>query len=169
MATNPQFPYERRPVRDDHAHVDLGRRRRGWWPPVLIVIAILIVIGLIAWLANSPERRAAQTQVAGDQVQLTGLTAGTATQSGEMDVTANLQNNTGASVAGVTVEGTFRNIRGEELEKVQGDVVGASGSLTQNPIAAGESRPISIRFPRVPEGWNGKMPELRITNVRSAR
>jgi hypothetical protein len=165
MATNPQFPPER-PRRDDHARMELTQKRNPWWPVVLIVIAVAILIGLIAWLATAPQQRQPTTQVAGDQVQLTNLTAGPASSSGEMDVHGNLLNNTGGSVAGMTVEATFRNIRGEELKKVNAEVTTPRGTLAEKPIAAGATQEIVVHFARVPEGWNGNTPDLRVAQVQ---
>ena len=42
-------------------------------------------------------------------------------------------------------------------------------AFASNPIQPGQSRDFIIRFERIPEGWKGGVPRLRITNVATAK
>lgn len=172
MATNPKIP----PDAHRGRVAEPMPKRKAWWPPLLIAIAIAILIGLIVWLTHTPAKPAQSNsaqQVSGDQVQLRNLRPGTPTPSGGMELTGNLANNSNHSIAGVTVEATFRNITGQTLETVRSELsppqgTGQGAGFTNNPIPAGKTQDFVIRFQHVPEGWNGNLPELRIAQVRPA-
>lgn len=172
MATNPKLPREPEHERDSNIR-GTGTPRRPWWPPILIVIAIAVLIGLIVWVVHRPARTtgASPREVSGSNVVLSDLRSGVPVRSGEIDETGNLLNQNHSAVTGVTVDATFKNGTGQGVETLRqelGPAQSETTGFTNDPVAAGASRAFSIHFHHVPEGWNGKLPELRIVQVQTA-
>lgn len=221
MAANPLPPQDgpRRNV-PATAPVNTGRR---WWPPVLAVITIAVIAFLIWWLASGPPRTNPQRTVAGSSgnatVQLTNLSTTTPTANGAVDVTGTITNQAKAPITGVTVDATFRNITGKDLETVSAQLEPSAGNVappkgspagtarepnatqqthgfknpggsageqagghgveanggssapgfSADPIQPGQSREFVIHFRRLPEGWRGGVPDLKVTNVQAGQ
>jgi hypothetical protein len=175
MATNPKLPPDER-LRDDHTRIALTRKPPRWWPPVLIVIAAAVLIGLIVWVATS-KPRATQLgpaqPVSALQVTLTNLVVSMPAPSATKDLTGDIVNHGTKPVAGVKVEATFRNATGQSLETVTEQLNSATGGaqnggFAENPIAPGATAAFVVHLQHVPEGWDARVPDLRITEVRSA-
>lgn len=138
MATNPKIPL--RPERyDDRAPVVIAEKRNSWWPPVLVICVLAIVGALIWWLAAPANRKAPTTAVSasvnGVNLQLIDLAATTPTPNGAFNVTGRLVNNGNAPITAVKVEAGFKNIQGQTVEKIPGDVLPAGASTNPPPGA----------------------------------
>ncbi len=178
MATTPQRPPEPPRLQDDHAKVVVTKARNLWWPIVIIVVAAAILVALIVWLPRSPRQvappSAAQVppQPTGTQIQFTNLRMSTPTPGGAVNLTGNLLNNGNQAINGVTVEATFRGIKGNNLETKTVELIGLNSDgqtyiLQQQPIKPQATARFELRFDRVPEGWDRNLPALRITQVRA--
>ena len=139
MATNPKIPPRRNVPANDRSNVVIAEKRNTWWPPVLIICALAVIGALIWWLGRSPNRNAAPTTVNGQGMQLTQLTATTPTTNGAFAVMGTLVNNGTAPITGVKVEAAFKNIQGQTLEKIPGNVEPARAVQVPQGATAGSS------------------------------
>lgn len=143
MATNPRIPpRQERP--GDRPQIVIAEKRNNWWPPVLVIIVLAIIGALIWWLSQSPNRKGAPNAVSssvnGVNVELRNLSATNPTTTGAFDVSATLVNNGNAPITGVKVEAAFKNIQGQTLETIPGDVLPAQAVKNPPPgVPAGSS------------------------------
>ena len=178
MATNPRLPEEH----DVHPKIEeqLQPKSRIPWVWVAIIVAGAMLLALIMWLPRAPRQytpSGAQVppQPTGSQIQLRDLTITPAPTGGSMYLQGQIVNTGGTSINGIQVEATFKGVNGANLETVRRPVEGIVGgtqteaqNLTQAPIKPGEARPFRVSFDHLPEGWDHKLPALKIAAVTAA-
>lgn len=176
MATNPQYPEQKRPHM--HPRLQVPPKRRFPWILIAIIIAAAILAALIWWLPQTPKKQlppnaaAVPAQPTGNQIQLTNLKMTPSTVGSAFYVEGMLYNNGNSDITGVKVQASFHGINGQVLETqsqpVQ-EMVGNSATQAEDmavaPIKPNESRPVRVYFDHYPAGWNKQMPDLKVTTV----
>ena len=176
MATNPQYPEQKRPHLQPR--LQTPPKRSFPWPLITIVIVAAILAALVWWLPQTPKKQlppnaaAVPAQPTGDQIQLTNLKMTPSAVRSALYVGGMLYNNGNSDITGVQVQAAFDGINGQVLETHTRPVEGMVGNsaieaqnFTQAPIKPNQSRPVRIYFDRYPAGWNKQMPDLKVTTV----
>jgi len=176
MATNPQYPEQKRPHL--HPRLQTPPKRSFPWPLIAIIIAAAILAALIWWLPQTPKKQlppnaaAVPAQRTGDQIQLTNLKMTPSTVGSAFYVEGMLYNNGNSDITGVQVQAQFHGANGQVLETQTHPMEGMVGNsaietqnLTQAPIKPNQSRPVRVYFDHYPAGWNKQMPDLKVTTV----
>jgi uncharacterized protein DUF2393 len=176
MATNPQYPEQKRPHL--HPRLQTPPKRSFPWPLIAIIIAAAILAALIWWLPQTPKKQlppnaaAVPAQPTGDQIQLTNLKMTPSTVGSAFYVEGMLYNNGNSDITGVQVQAQFHGANGQVLETQTHPMEGMVGNsaietqnLTQAPIKPNQSRPVRVYFDHYPAGWNKQMPDLKVTTV----
>jgi len=123
MATNPQYPNERRTPdtgpRDVHPKLKVPPKSQFPWTLIAIMVAAAILIAIIATLPRAtrmtPSPAAAQVppQPTVNQVQLSNLSLQAAPVGGAYYLVGYLHNNGTTAITGVQVEVSFKGANGQ--------------------------------------------------------
>jgi hypothetical protein len=179
MATNPKIPrIPERKYPDDHAKVQIIRKRRLPWVVLILAVSAVLVIGIVIYLPRFPRVTSAPAaaqvppQPTNRQVQLTNLTMTPAPTGGAFYMQGMIHNDGHTAITGVRVRAAFDNKSGQPLATQTSPlkaVTGPSGTqvegFTKAPIQPGQSRRFRAYFDHYPAGWNHAMPGLAIVEV----
>lgn len=176
MATNPQYPEQKRPHL--HPRLQTPPKRSFPWPLIAIVIVAAILAALIWWLPQTPKKQlppnaaAVPAQPPGSQIQLTNLKLTPSSVGSAFYVEGMLYNNGSSAITGIEVQAQFHGVNGQVLgtqtrpmEGMVGNSAAEAQNLIQAPIKPNQSRAVRIYFDHYPAGWNKQMPDLRVTTV----
>ena len=172
MATNPRIPSHR-----DMPTLVEQRRKKSSAPYVIfgIIAAAILLAAILYFLPHAPVRpnvpsnATVPVQPTGSQVQLSDVRLSPSPVGGQMYIYARLSNAGQTDINGVLVNVTFDDTNGRPLQTVTSAVDSynnnSAGSLTSNPIKAGETRDIRIPIENAPADWNHQVPEIKVQDV----
>jgi hypothetical protein len=186
MASNPQFPEQKRPPREQRPQVvrkiQVPRKRPFPWPVIALMVAAAILIALIAWLPRTPKAKPGPSaaeipvQPTAGQIQLSHFRMTAAPVGNAFYMDGQLFNNGDTALTGVQVQARFLGADGQTVEvqsRPVGEVTDRSGTnsqnLVQDPVKPHQSRPIRIYFDQIPANWNRQMPEIAVTTVTATK
>ncbi|HYH00253.1 MAG TPA: hypothetical protein VD837_14050 [Terriglobales bacterium] len=177
MATNPHLPHDRDKRHDGRMTlVKEGTRGRNWWPIVILLVAAAVLAGVIAFAPFAPKERVAPTsadvpiQPTGGQVQVSDVNITKSPQDQAANLTGTLFNAGNTDINAIQGVANFKGNNGQNVASLTAPIMGmrengGTQPLAENPLKPGERRAFQMRIDRVPEGWNGNLPELQFTTV----
>jgi hypothetical protein len=182
MATNPRIPDnrdgERRPVLAPPPTMTL-QKRGSWFPWLALLAGIAILALIIAYLPRTPKQMAPATngmtpnQETGSQLQLSQLKLSPVGPDGSINLDGMVFNNGNTPVLAIATEATFRDNNGQVIGRVPAAMLsvdqngGATKPFADDPMKPQAMRPFRLQFQNVPQNWDHKVPEIRITDVSS--
>jgi hypothetical protein len=180
MATNPRIPDQRDrrgPVLAPKLTVE---KRRPSWLPWLALLAGIAILAIIIWqLPRTPKQMAPATngeipnQPTGAQIQLSQLQLSPRGPDGSINLDGMLFNNGNQPVIAVATEVIFHDANGQVIDRVPSAMLsvekngGPTKTFADDPIKPQAMRPFRLQFSNVPQSWDHKVPEIRITEVSS--
>lgn len=183
MATNPRIPDSLDPKEPSHTGgLRPEKPKSGRTGVLLAILAALLLLGAIFYyMPQAPKATAPSTaadvpqQPTGEQIQLQNINVSRAPVGSSMYIQARLNNNGQQTINGVVAQVKFRAEDGSILATESAEVRGlkqqgetwVEEDLANVPVKPNDTRPVRIAVDRVPQGWNGQLPEIAITAVTS--
>lgn len=181
MATNPQYPNEKRPELvksgEPAPKLQVPPKKQFPWMILALIVAAAILAAIIAWMPRAPHTSAppiaaeVPQQPTGNQIQFTDLKIQPAPTGGAFYLVGVLHNQGKDVITGAEVQAGFKDANGQTLETQTQPVEGLKNppsdveDLTKVPVKPNDWRAFRIYFEHPPAGWNKQMPELKITAV----
>jgi hypothetical protein len=180
MATNPRIPDQRDRNRGPVLAPKMTvTKRRSVLPLLALLAGIAILAVIITQLPRAPKQTPPPTageipnQPTGAQLQVSQLKLSPVGPDGSINLDGMVFNSGDQPVLAIATEAIFHGANGQVIDRVPAAMLsvdnngGATKTFADDPLKPQARHPFRLQFHNIPQTWDHKVPELRITNVSS--